>query len=203
MTSIIPPKELLGLYAGGWFPMSMPDGSIRCFSPDPRGIIPLDAFHIPHGTRKALKDPAWEFRLDTSFEEVIRSCGNREDTWISEAIIQSYVILHQAGFAHSLEVWRDGTLSGGLYGVRIGGAFFGESMFSNCPHASKVGLVKLVDLLREGGFTLLDTQWVTPHLAGFGAKEIPREEYLERLQFSIARDAEFPEQRGIARSPTT
>src|SRR5262245_30095364 len=103
MHPIIPPRELLSLYAEGWFPMSMADGSIRCFSPDPRGIIPLEGFHIPHGSRKALRDPAWEVRIDTSFEKVMRGCADRADTWISETIVQSYTILHRAGFAHSVE----------------------------------------------------------------------------------------------------
>ncbi|MGA7393041.1 MAG: leucyl/phenylalanyl-tRNA--protein transferase [Terrimicrobiaceae bacterium] len=185
MATLIPPKELLSLYSAGWFPMAMADGSIRCFSPDPRGIIPLDSFHIPHGAKKALRDPRWEVRVDTTFERVVRACGNRRDTWLNETMVQSYLGMHRAGHAHSLEVWREGELAGGLYGVRIGGAFFGESMFHRVPGASKVALVCLALRLRKGGFQLLDTQWTTPHLTQFGARSIPRREYLHLLQTAI------------------
>jgi leucyl/phenylalanyl-tRNA---protein transferase len=185
MATLIPPRELLSLYSAGWFPMAMGDGSIRCFSPDPRGILPLEGFHLPHGARKAVSDPEWELRIDTAFEQVIRACGNRRDTWIDETIVQSYVALHRAGAAHSLEVWREKRLAGGLYGVRIGGAFFGESMFHNVSGASKVALASLVRRLKERGFRLLDIQWDTPHLAQFGALSIPRTEYLQLLQAAI------------------
>ncbi|MGB7794070.1 MAG: leucyl/phenylalanyl-tRNA--protein transferase [Terrimicrobiaceae bacterium] len=185
MATLIPPKELLSLYSAGWFPMAMADGSIRCFSPDPRGIIPLDSFHIPHGAKKALRDPRWEVRVDTTFERVVRACGNRRDTWLNETMVQSYLGMHRAGHAHSLEVWREGELAGGLYGVRIGSAFFGESMFHRVPEASKVALVCLALRLRKGGFQLLDTQWTTPHLTQFGARSIPRREYLHLLQTAI------------------
>lgn len=188
---LIPPQELIGLYASGWFPMAMEDGSIRCFSPDPRGIIPLDAFHIPHGTRKTLRDPLWEIRIDTCFERVMRSCGKRRETWIDETIVRSYLALHQAGCAHSLEVWREGHLVGGLYGVSLGAAFFGESMFHTVSGASKVALVSLVHRLRHRGFELLDTQWLTPHLARFGAVEVPRARYLEKLQAALPKTAHF------------
>ena len=185
MATLIPPEELLSLYSAGWFPMAMGDGSIRCFSPDPRGILPLDAFRIPHGAKRTLRDPRWEVRMDTAFEEVIRACAARRDTWIGEIIVQSYLALHRAGHAHSLEIWRDGSLAGGLYGVRIGGAFFGESMFHSVPGASKVALVCLAGRLRKGGFQLLDTQWTTPHLVQFGAISIPRREYLHLLHLAI------------------
>ena len=132
MATLIPPEELLSLYSTGWFPMAMADGSIRCFSPDPRGILPLEAFHVPHGARKALRDPQWEVRQDTSFAQVIRACSHRPETWIDETIVQSYIGLHQAGHAHSLEIWRHGRLVGGLYGVIIGGAFFGGVYVSSC-----------------------------------------------------------------------
>lgn len=189
MATLIPPQELLGLYAAGWFPMAMPDGSLQCFSPDPRGIIPLEKFHVPHGLKKTLRDPAWETRLDTAFEEVIRACAERPETWISEDLIQSYLALHRAGHAHSLEIWREGRLAGGLYGVQLGAAFFGESMFHRVTGASKVALARLAALLREGGFQLLDTQWLTPHLGQFGAMEIPRRDYLARLSASVQRHA--------------
>lgn len=171
--------------------MAMDDGSIRCFSPDPRGIIPLDEFHIPHGARKTLRDPAWELRFDTAFEQVIRACAGREETWINEGILQSYCTLHEAGHAHSVEVWRDGLLVGGLYGVRLGAAFFGESMFSTRSGASKVALVRLVERLQNSGFLLLDTQWTTPHLIGFGARSLPRSEYLALLTRAIRRPAQW------------
>jgi leucyl/phenylalanyl-tRNA--protein transferase len=185
MATLIPPEELLALYASGWFPMAEADGSIRCYSPDPRGILPLDGFHTPHGSKKILRDPAWTLRIDMDFERVIRACALRKETWIDETIVQSYLALHRAGCAHSVEVWRDGHLAGGLYGVQLGSAFFGESMFSICPGASKVALVRLVETLRMGQFLLLDIQWTTPHLAGFGARAIPRKEYLNLLRKAI------------------
>jgi len=185
MATLIAKEELLGLYAAGWFPMAQADGSIRCYSPDPRGIIPLEDFHIPHGTKKALRDPGWELRIDTEFEQVIRACGKREETWIDESIVQSYLALHQAGQAHSLEIWREGRLAGGLYGVRLGAAFFGESMFSTVPGASKIALIRLVEILRAGAFLLLDTQWTTPHLERFGGRSIPRRHYLKLLEKAV------------------
>ena len=124
-------------------------------------------------------------RLDTAFEQVIRACSNRRDTWIDETIVQSYLALHRAGHAHSLEIWRDGKLAGGLYGVQIGGAFFGESMFHHVSGACKVALVCLVGRLKKRGFQLLDTQWTTPHLAQFGAITIPRRNYLQLLQIAL------------------
>lgn len=188
MAIFIPPQELLGLYAAGWFPMAMEDGSIRCFSPDPRGIIPLEAFRVPHGTEKTLRDPAWELRIDTAFEEVIRSCGKRSETWIDETIVQSYLGLFHLGHAHSVEIWRDDRLAGGLYGVSLGGAFFGESMFHHVSGASKVALVRLVERLRLRGFMLLDTQWSTPHLEGFGGCAVPRKEYDRLLKTALEQD---------------
>ena len=185
MATLIAPEELLSLYSTGWFPMAMADGSIRCFSPDPRGILPLESLHIPHGARKALRDPQWEVRHNTSFAQVVRACSHRRETWIDETIVHSYIGLHQAGHAHSLEIWRHGRLVGGLYGVIIGGAFFGESMFHYVAGASKVALVTLVKRLNVAGFQLLDTQWTTPHLLQFGAVSIPRREYLHRLQLAI------------------
>jgi leucyl/phenylalanyl-tRNA---protein transferase len=185
MATLIPSDELLSLYSTGWFPMAMADGSIRFFSPDPRGILPLERFHIPHGARKALRDSRWEVRENTSFAQVVRACSRRRETWIDETIVQSYIGLHHAGHAHSLEIWARGTLVGGLYGVVIGGAFFGESMFHHVAGASKVALVTLVKRLKEAGFELLDTQWTTPHLVQFGAVSIPRREYLHRLQIAI------------------
>ena len=194
MKHCIPPDLLLEAYASGIFPMGMPGGDIRWFSPDPRGILPLESFHTPHGLKKALRNPAWKIRVDTAFGEVVEACAEREETWITESIADSYYQLHQDGHAHSVEVWRDGVLAGGLYGVSLGGAFFGESMFHRVTDASKVALWHLVKILKEGGYTLLDSQWTTPHLEQFGAVEIPRDLYLERLAVAVNLKASFPKQ---------
>ncbi len=188
MANMIPPELLLDFYRKGIFPMAV-DGEVRLFSPNPRGIIPLDRFRIPHGTRKTLKDPAWELKLNTAFREVMLGCAERDETWIDEGIFQSYTALHDLGHAHSIEIWRDGCLAGGLYGVQIGGVFFGESMFHRVPGASKVAICRLVEMMRAGGFLLLDTQWVTSHLEKFGAKEIARSEYLDLLDAALKTNA--------------
>ena len=173
---------LLHAYRNAVFPMASPDGEIAWFSPDPRAVIPLDGgFRVPHGLRRALKKGAFEIRVDTAFEAVMRQCAAREETWINEEIIASYVGLHRLGHAHSVEAWLEGRLAGGLYGVTLGGAFFGESMYHEVTDASKVALHALVMRLRARGFELLDTQWLTPHLETFGAREIPRADYRERL----------------------
>jgi len=198
MAITIPPDELLGLYASGWFPMTGVDGVMRIYSPDPRAILPLEKFHIPRGARRAIADPAWEVRLDTAFDEVVRLCAARSQTWIDDRIAASYSALHSAGHAHSVEIWQDGLLAGGLYGVRIGGAFFGESMFHRVTGASKAALARLVQILRVGNFQLLDIQWITPHLATFGAEEIPRKDYLRLLNRAMDSDAHWPEKPCIA-----
>ena len=190
MANMIPPEMLLDFYREGIFPMAM-DDEIRLYDPDPRGVLPLEEFRIPHGTKKTLRDPLWEVRLDTKFEEVMIACANREETWIDECIFHSYVELHRSGHAHSVEIWREGQLAGGLYGVSIGSAFFGESMFHHVSGASKVALCCLVELLQKGGFQLLDLQWVTPHLATFGAREIPRSEYKRQLKKALACEAKL------------
>jgi leucyl/phenylalanyl-tRNA--protein transferase len=177
----LPPDLLLEAYGSGIFPMGMEDGTIRWFSPDPRGILPLGDFHVPHGLKRALKSPGWELRTDTAFDEVVGACAAREETWITPLIRKAYHQLFEAGHAHSVEIWREGYLAGGLYGVTLGGAFFGESMFHRVTDASKVALWHLVRILKEQGFTLLDTQWTTDHLQQFGAIEISREEYLSLL----------------------
>lgn len=178
---IIPTEVLLGAYAQGVFPMAE-DGEILWFSPERRGIIPLDdRFHIPRGLKKALGKNAFEIRHDTAFREVMLGCAERESTWIDGAIIESYCALHELGHAHSVECWDAEGLQGGLYGVALGKAFFGESMFSRKTDASKIALVALVQRLRERGFELLDTQWMTDHLRTFGGIEIGRAEYLRKL----------------------
>lgn len=194
---MIPAELLVSAYASGWFPMAVDGGEIRWFSPDPRGIIPLDAFHVPRRLARAVRQGAFRIEIDRAFERVIRACAeaerDRDDpgTWISEEIVESYVALHRRGLAHSVEAWRGDRLAGGLYGVALRGAFFGESMFHRETDASKVALVALVERLRSRGYRLLDTQWVTDHLEQFGAVEIPRKEYLQRLEAALAVEAAF------------
>ena len=182
----IDPELLLRAYALGWFPMGTGRrGRIEWFSPDPRGILPIQTFHAPSRLRRVVRQSRFTIRIDTAFEAVMRACAHRDETWITEDIVASYVSLHRLGVAHSVETWQDDQLVGGLYGVALGGAFFGESMFHTATDASKVALVALVERLRDRGFVLLDTQWVTPHLAQFGGVEIPRADYLERLATAI------------------
>lgn len=193
---MIETSVLIAAYAQGIFPMSLGEdrgGEIGWFSPDPRGIIPLDTFSVPRRLARVIRQGRFETKFDFAFESVMRACGADRDegTWISEEIIESYVALHARGLAHSVECWREGKLVGGLYGVHIGAAFFGESMFHTETDASKVALAALVGRLRERGFTLLDTQWITPHLAQFGAVEIPKAEYMARLAEAIARRTAF------------
>jgi len=189
---MISARYLLNAYRQAAFPMALPKGGIGWFSPDPRAILPInDEFHIPHGLKRALKKGGFEIRVDAGFETVMRECAVRDETWIDEAIIASYVGLHQLGCAHSVEVWIGGELAGGLYGVALGGVFFGESMFHKVRDASKFALWALVLRLRERGFGLLDVQWLTPHLATFGAKEISRAEYVRRLADWINRPCRF------------
>lgn len=185
---------LLAAYAHGLFPMAVNErGDLAWFSPDPRAIIPLDdRFHIPHGLRRVLKKGRFQITIDQDFEGVIRGCATSHgSTWISAEIIRAYCQLHRDGYAHSVETRLDGQLVGGLYGVHLGGAFFGESMFHRVSDASKVALVALVQRLRERGFVLLDTQWQTPHLVQFGTYEVPRAEYLRLLRAALAHDCRF------------
>jgi leucyl/phenylalanyl-tRNA---protein transferase len=182
---MIPAELLLQGYRFGIFPMAMEDGTIEWFSPDPRAILPLDKFHVPHGLRRVAGKKMFETRTDNSFSNVIRACAKRKDTWINNEIISSYERLHSLGYAHSVESWQDGKLVGGLYGVALGGAFFGESMFHRKTDASKIALLALIEHLRSHKFVLLDTQWVTPHLIQFGAIEIPRTHYLRLLSRAV------------------
>ena len=188
---MIPAELLIHAYRQAVFPMAMDDGEIAWFSPDPRAIIPLDTFHVPHGLQRTLRKESFEIRIDTAFEQVMHGCAEREETWINAEILESYLQLHQLGFAHSVETWRDGKLAGGLYGVALGGAFFGESMFHRVTDASKVALHALVMRLRDRGYTLLDTQWITPHLKIFGALEIPRAVYRQLLRASLSHTCSF------------
>ena len=190
--SVIEPELLLAAYAAGYFPMAdSRSGPVQWYSPDPRAILPLDSFNISRSLRQIVKKQIFQIRINTAFDEVIRFCAGRKETWISEDIIQSYLLLHQVGYAHSVEAWSGGALAGGLYGVALGAAFFGESMFSRKRDASKVALVSLVDRLKKQNFELLDTQFITPHLVHFGAIEIPREAYLKLLKKAIQKKQKF------------
>jgi len=194
---ILTPEALLDAYRIGFFPMAESrDGPLSWYSPDPRGIIPLSPCSIPRSMRRSLRSGTFEIRMDTCFEQVMRACAAREETWISEEIVQLYCALFRAGYGHSVEAWHDGKLAGGLYGLAIGGAFFGESMFSDVPGASKVSLASLMLHLENAGFSLLDTQFLTPHLAQFGGIEIPRTAYLDRLENALNSEVFFT-------SPTT
>lgn len=171
-TTLLPDVLLLG-YKNGFFPMAEPDtGRVQWHRPDPRGIIPLEAVRFSRSLRRVLAQNVFEIRMNTAFESVIAACADRDDTWISEEIISAYSELHQVGFAHSVEAFKNGELVGGLYGVSINGAFFGESMFSAQSNASKVAFAALVGHLRQKNFLLLDTQYVNEFTATLGAIEI-------------------------------
>jgi leucyl/phenylalanyl-tRNA--protein transferase len=177
------PAMILSAYRRGLFPMADPtDGRLAWYEADPRGVIPLDAAHIPSRLRRYMKQ--FEFAVDRDFEGVVDGCA-RPVTWISPEIREAYVALHRQGDAHSVEAWKGGKLAGGLYGVRIGGAFMAESMFHRESNASGAALATLIDRLKEGGYALLDIQQVLPNTARFGAVEIPRDEYLRRLEAAL------------------
>ncbi len=192
------PGILLAAYAAGIFPMgeSADDPELFWVDPRRRGILPLDTFHVPKRLRRVVRQGGFEIRCDSAFEEVIRSCAEatekRPNTWINDEIVRLYAGLFARGAAHSVETWQRGMLVGGLYGVAIGAAFFGESMFSRAADASKVALVHLVARLRLGGYHLLDTQFLTPHLAQFGGVEITRARYHRLLAEALAYGASFP-----------
>ena len=185
------PDDLLRCYARGVFPMGEARDDPRVFlvEPDQRGVIPLDAFHIPARLRRTVRSEPFAIRADTAFSAVLDACAastpGREDTWINDPIRRLYLELHARGFAHCLECWKDERLVGGLYGVTLGGAFFGESMFSRATDASKVALVHLVARLKRGGWTLLDAQFQTDHLSRFGAVETPQSVYLKLLKSAL------------------
>lgn len=193
MTEPLTPDLVLQAYAAGFFPMAESrEGPIAWHSPDPRGILPLDSFHIPRSLRRIIRKGPFEVRVDNSFRRVMELCAQREETWISDEIIRVYCELHARGYAHSVETWKGDLMAGGLYGVAIGGAFFGESMFSAVTNASKVALAALVEVLRKAGFVLLDTQFVTDHLRMFGACDVPRTQYLTLLQSALQKDSLWP-----------
>lgn len=198
----LPPELILSAYANGLFPMAKDrdDPTIHWLDPIRRGVIPLDRFHIPRSLKKTLRKRPFEIRIDHAFSEVVHACAeptlDRPRTWLNDELIDAYVAMAERGFAHSVECWQEGRLVGGLYGVALGGAFFGESMFSRVRDASKVALVELVCRLRVGGFELLDTQFVTDHLRRFGAIEISRQDYRIRLRRAVIRRASWPRQPG-------
>jgi leucyl/phenylalanyl-tRNA--protein transferase len=187
------PETLLQAYSQGAFPMTDRDGQTRWYTADPRGILPLEKFHIPHTLRQIVRQQRFEIRINYDFPGTMRACMNvrREGSWISEDLVRVYSQLHDLGFAHSVEAWQNDELAGGLYGVSLGAAFFGESMFHYKRDASKVALVHLVERLRERKFELLDTQATTQHLRRFGCVDIPAPEYIARLNRALKRRCEF------------
>lgn len=189
----ITPQVLLQAYASGVFPMaeSADDPEVFWVQPQLRGIVPLDGFHLSRSLRRRMRKADYTVRVDTCFAEVVRACADRPATWINARIFDLYMDLHRMGYAHSVEVFRDDHLIGGVYGVALGRAFFGESMFSRATDGSKIALANLVARLRAGGFTLFDTQFLTSHLESLGAMEIPQADYLERLQIALEKPADF------------
>lgn len=189
----ITPDILLRAYAMGIFPMSdgRDDPDIHWIDPRRRGVLPLDGFHISRKLARRIRSGQFRVTVDTAFERVVEACADRGETWISHRIQRLYVQLHGLGFAHSIEVWEGDDLVGGVYGVTLGAAFFGESMFSRTTDASKVALAHAVHRLRAGGFRLFDTQFLTPHLASLGGMEVSRAEYHRQLAEALGETAEF------------
>jgi len=194
-TQPLTPELLVAAYCQGYFPMADDRGGILWYDPDPRGILPLESFHVPRRLARTVRQGRFEVRVDTAFRDVMAGCAapatGRERTWISPELTEAYVRLHDLGMAHSVETWRDGALVGGVYGVAVRGLFAGESMFSRRTDASKVALVHLVARLRGRGFALFDTQFVTPNLARYGAVEIPRARYRKLLEAALQVEATF------------
>jgi leucyl/phenylalanyl-tRNA--protein transferase len=189
---VIPPEVLVQAYAGGYFPMADErTGAIEWYTADPRAVLPLDPLHVPRRLRRFLKTAGFTFTRDRAFEAVIRACADRPSTWINEGIIRSYCGLHEVGYAHSVEVWREEALVGGLYGVALGGAFFGESVFHRETGASKAAIVHLAEHLRARGFRLLEIQMITPLTAQFGARLVSRREYVPLLSEALAAPARW------------
>lgn len=189
---------VLDAYRHGMFPMAESHDSemLHWYQPIMRGVIPLDAFSIPRSLKRFMRDHPFTLHIDRDFAGTIRACASqssdRPETWINENIIRLYTALHKRGYAHSVECWQDDRLVGGLYGLHLGSAFFGESMFSHVSNASKVALVTLVKRMQTAGFMLLDTQYINDHLRQFGALEIPHADYMWRLKKALAKDSVFP-----------
>ena len=189
--SLIPALQLIDAYSKGYFPMAEPDGEIYWHCPQMRAVFPLDSLAVPRKLQNSLRKSNFYFSINKCFEEVILQCSNRRDTWISETIINSYIELYRLGFAHSVETWENGILVGGLYGVTLGGAFFGESMFNSVTNASKAAFYHLVERLKTNGFTLLDSQYINHFTLQLGAIEIPKPQYLKLLKKAIQLPVEF------------
>jgi len=193
MSTTLTPDILLNAYANGIFPMAEHQSDEDLFWVDPRqrGVLPLNKFHISRSLAKTLRSDRFTVTFNRDFEGVVAGCADRDETWINNTLTGLYGQLHKARFAHSVEVWEGDTLVGGVFGITLGGAFFGESMFSTRTDASKVALAYLVDRLRSAGFTLFDTQFITPHLASLGGLEIPRADYREMLENALQIEADF------------
>ncbi len=187
------PELLLTAYASGLFPMADGRDADEVFWVDPtyRGVFPLDSFHISRSLRRRIKRDNYQVRFNTAFRAVVLGCAERDETWINDIIFDLYLELHRLGYAHSVEVWQEDDLVGGVYGVALGGAFFGESMFSTRTDASKIALTWLIDRLRLAGFSLFDTQFITTHLASLGATEIPRESYQKQLASALQKNPDI------------
>lgn len=201
----ITPDLLLSAYASGLFPMAEhhDDPTLFWLSPEKRGVMPIENFHVPHRLARTVRTNRFRVTADTAFRKVMEACAapnparsGRSDSWINDEILTLYTQVFHMGFAHSIESWQGETLVGGLYGVALGGAFFGESMFSVATDASKVALVHLIARLKAGGYVLLDTQFLTTHLAQFGTAEIDREDYLQRLEQALTTPAYWPASSG-------
>ncbi|MGB3315031.1 MAG: leucyl/phenylalanyl-tRNA--protein transferase [Albidovulum sp.] len=190
---MLTPDLMLSGYAQGIFPMAEGRDSDELHWVDPRlrGIIPLDGFHISRSLKRAILRQDHTVRTNSAFSTTVRACADRDETWINAPLLTLYETLHAMGCAHSLEVWQEGELTGGVFGITLGAAFFGESMFSTRTNASKIALAYLVDRLRVTGFTLFDTQFLTPHLASLGGVEIPRAAYRAQLAEALVRDADY------------
>lgn len=187
------PELLLSAYAQGVFPMaeSANDADLFWVDPRERGVMPLDGFHISRSLAKTIRQGRYQVRVNGDFAAVVAGCADRDETWINAPLTELYNALHAMGQAQSLEIWEGDTLIGGVFGITLGGAFFGESMFSRQTNASKLALAYLVDRLRQGGFTLFDTQFITPHLRSLGGQEIPRAEYRTQLSRALKQSADF------------
>ena len=191
-SELLSPNNMIRLYANGAFPMADgKTGAINWYMPEVRTIIPLDNYNVPRSLKKIMPVSGLEIRYDFDFLGVVNNCANRDETWISKELIEAYLRLEKLGFVHTVEIWLDNKLVGGLYGISFMGAFFGESMFSTVPQASKIALVNLLIHLNERGFTILDVQYMTEHLRMFGAKEITFEEYAALLDKAYHVDCKF------------
>ncbi len=187
-------RTLLYAYAQGYFPMPHPETQeIQWYYPDPRAVIPLDHFHASRSLRRAIRQGGYRISTDHAFAAVMEGCADRSDTWINAEFKRAYGALHARGVGHSLEVWQDTQMVGGVYGLALGGAFFAESMFHRVTNASKIALFHLVQCLRQGGFTLLEVQFLTPHLASLGAREVPAADYMDQLRLALQVNAHFPQ----------